>query len=157
MKINAVLLILSALASTMTLANDPAREISSVSDSQSLTQLFSVMSDIAADGPSMSHFSWDEAKQPPRQDATCYPVGQHDASQYVIDIIDSMAWAKAEQRLKIDAVLGQGIEDFSTILGVGELNRCDWDVSEQMTLTRVTQFHSLKSDYKITFNLGYED
>lgn len=157
MKIKTLALILSGFASTMILASNPPQEIGDVSDSESLTELFSVMGDIAADGPSLSHFSWDESNQPPRQDAKCYPVGQHDASQYVIDIIDSMDWATAEQRSKIDAVLGKAIEDFSTILGVGELNRCDWDISEQMTLTRVTQFHSLKSDYKITFNLGFED
>lgn len=141
----------------MTLASDPPREMGDVSDSESLTQLFSLMSDIAADGPSLSHFSWDESNLPPQQDAKCYPVGQHDASQYVIDIIDSMDWATAEQRSKIDTLLGKAIEDFSTILGERELNRCDWDISEQMTLTRVTQFQSLKADYKITFHLGFED
>jgi hypothetical protein len=53
--------------------------------------------------------------------------------------------------------MSKALDDFREILSEDTMNQCEWDVSEQMSLTRVTQFTTLTSGYKITFSLGYED
>lgn len=134
-----------------------AQPVSSVSESQQLVELFNVISEIAADGPSLSHFSWSEEKQSVPDDAKCYPAGLHDATEYLVRLVDQMEWATEAQREKIDSLMPKALEDFREILDETILNQCEWDVSEQMSLTKVTQFATLINGYKITFSLGYED
>lgn len=137
--------------------SDAAQPVSSVVDSPQLLDFFNVISDIASDGPSLSYFGWSEETQDISEDAKCYPVGLHDATEYLVRLVDDLEWATKEQREKIDHVMSKALDDFREILGDTALNQCEWDISEQMTITRVTQFTTLNSGYKITFSLGYED
>jgi hypothetical protein len=137
--------------------SDAAERASSVSDSPELMEFFNVISEIAADGPSLSYFGWSEEKQAMAEDAKCYPAGLHDATEYLVRLVDQLEWATKEQREKIDRVMSKALDDFREILSEDTMNQCEWDVSEQMSLTRVTQFTTLTSGYKITFSLGYED
>lgn len=137
--------------------SDAAQPVSSVVDSPQLLDFFNVISDIASDGPSLSYFGWSEETQDTSEDAKCYPVGLHDATEYLVRLVDDLEWATKEQREKIDHVMSKALDDFREILGDTALNQCEWDISEQMTITRVTQFTTLNSGYKITFSLGYED
>jgi hypothetical protein len=137
--------------------SDAAQPISSVSDSPELTEFFKVISEIASDGPSLSYFGWSEEKLAIAEDAKCYPAGLHDATEYLVRLVDQLEWATKEQREKIDRVMSKALDDFREILSEDTMNQCEWDVSEQMSLTRITQFSTLASGYKITFSLGYED
>jgi len=137
--------------------SEAAQPDSSVLDSPQLLEFFSVISDIASDGPSLSYFGWSEEKQAIPEDAKCYPAGLHDATEYLVKLVDQLEWATKEQQEKIDHVISKALEDFREILGENTLNQCEWKVSEQMSLTRVTQFVTLTNGYKITLSLGYED
>jgi hypothetical protein len=134
-----------------------AQPVSSVLESPELTEFFDVISEIAADGPSLSYFGWSEETRALPEDAKCYPAGLHDATEYLVRLVDQLEWATDKQRAKLDHVMSKALEDFQEILGENTVTQCEWDVSEQMTLTRVTRFVTLVSGYKITFSLGYED
>lgn len=137
--------------------SDAAQPVSSVLDSPQLLEFFDVISDIAADGPSLSYFGWSEEKQALPDDAKCYPAGLHDATEYLVKLVVQLEWATKDQQEKIDQVISKALDDFREILDDNTLKQCEWDVSEQMSITRVTQFVTLTSGYKITFSLGYED
>ena len=137
--------------------SDAAQPVSSVLDSPQLLSFFNVIGEVAAEGPSLSYFGWSEDERAIPEDAKCYPAGLHDATEYLVKLVDQMEWATKAQQEKIDNAMPKALEDFREILGENTLNQCEWDVSEQMSLTRVTQFVTLTKGYKITFSLGYED
>lgn len=130
---------------------------SSVADSVPLSELFSVVSEVAADGPSLSYFGWTESTPTMPERVNCYPAGLHDATEYLVRLVDNLDWATPEQRSRIDQSLSKGLEDFREILGAGVLNQCEWEISEQMSTTRLTQFVNQDTGYQITFSLGFED
>jgi hypothetical protein len=130
---------------------------SSVADSVPLSELFSVVSEVAADGPSLSYFGWTESTPTMPERVNCYPAGLHDATEYLVRLVDNLDWATPEQRSRIDQSLSKGLEDFREILGAGVLNQCEWEISEQMSTTRLTQFVNQDTGYQITFSLGFGD
>lgn len=135
----------------------PLRELSSVTDSVPLSELLSVVSDVAADGPSLSYFGWTESAPTMPERVNCYPAGLHEATEYLVRLVDSLDWATNEQQARIDKSLAKGLEDFREILGAGLLDQCEWEISEKMSFTRVTQFVNQDTGYQITFSLGFED
>jgi hypothetical protein len=138
-------------------AEETSNNGSSVADSASLSELFSVVSEVAADGPSLSYFGWTESTPTMPERVNCYPAGLHDATEYLVRLVDNLDWATPEQRGRIDQSFSKGLEDFREILGAGVLNQCEWEISEQMSTTRVTQFVNQDTGYQITFSLGFED
>lgn len=152
--IAAMMVILSFQTASRT---DAAEPVSSVLDSPQLLAFFNVISEVAAEGPSLSYFGWSEDVRDIPDDAKCYPAGLHDATEYLVKLVDQMEWATKDQQEKIDNAMPKALEDFREILGENTLNQCEWDVAEHMSLTRVTQFVTLINGYTITFSLGYED
>jgi len=153
-----ILPLILTLSLTQTLnASEPDKTPSSVADSGPLSELFSVVSEVASDGPSLSHFGWTESTPTLPERVHCYPAGLHDATEYLVRLVDSLDWATPEQRARIETSLSKGLEDFREILGEGVLNQCEWETAEQMSLTRSTQFVNQDSGYQITFSLGFED
>jgi hypothetical protein len=157
MKIKALSLVLMVSLAQTLHAEETSNNGSSVADSASLSELFSVVSEVAADGPSLSYFGWTESTPTMPERVNCYPAGLHDATEYLVRLVDTLDWATPEQRNRIDQSLSKGLEDFREILGAGILNQCDWELSEQMSSTRVTQFENQDTGYQITFSLGFED
>jgi hypothetical protein len=68
-----------------------------------------------------------------------------------------MDWATESQKLQIKANREQALKDFSVILTSELIVRCEWQISEQMTVTKFTRFTNTRSSYEITFSQGYED
>jgi hypothetical protein len=157
MKIKALSLVLMLFLAHLSYAEETSINGSSVADSASLSELFSVVSEVAADGPSLSYFGWTESTPTRPERVNCYPAGLHDATEYLVRLVDNLDWATPEQRGRIDQSFSKGLEDFREILGAGDLNQCEWEISEQMSTTRVTQFVNQDTGYQITFSLGFED
>lgn len=148
-------LILS-VTSPLTAGKQP-NTASSVSDSAPLSELLAVVSEVAADGPSLSYFGWTESTPMMPERVNCYPAGLHEATEYLLRLVEDLDWATPDQRSRIDRSLAKGLEDFREILGGGVLNQCEWEISEQMSTTRSTQFVNQDTGYQITFSLGFED
>jgi hypothetical protein len=157
MKIKALSLVLILFLAHPSYAEETSNNGSSVADSASLSELFSVVSEVAADGPSLSYFGWTESTPTMPERVNCYPAGLHDATEYLVRLVDNLDWATPEQRGRIDQSFSKGLEDFREILGAGLFNQCEWELSEQMSTTRVTQFVNQDTGYQITFSLGFED
>jgi hypothetical protein len=157
MKIKALSLVLMLFLAHLSYAEETSINGSSVADSASLSELFSVVSEVAADGPSLSYFGWTESTPTRPERVNCYPAGLHDATEYLVRLVDNLDWATPEQRGRIDQSFSKGLEDFREILGAGVLSQCEWEISEQMSTTRVTQFVNQDTGYQITFSLGFED
>ena len=129
----------------------------SVPESASLTRLFAVMTEIASDGPSLSYFGWTEEKSSTPANADCRPAGSHDAEMYLRNTVRDMDWASAEQGDAIKRDLAVAVTDLHEILGREPIDQCDWDVTEQMTLTKITKFTNTVTGYQLVLSLGYED
>ncbi len=151
--IRRIMIFSAVLAGTLAQASG----LDSVTQSPPLTRLLSTMSKIADDGPGLSYFGWDEADSAMPDQAICKGVVRSEAVNYLKGLIKEMDWATTSQVQLLESNIQAGMNDFRTILGSHEIQRCDWEFSEPYTYTKVVRFNNRVSGYQITFSEGYED
>lgn len=129
----------------------------SVEHSRALTEVLSIMADIAAEGPSLSYFGWTETKSVVPDEAVCVDATRDDVAEYLTGLIKEMDWATPSQSEHLQSHMPAALTGLKGVLESDDLERCDWGFSEQMTYTKVIRFKNKKTDYQITFSEGYED
>ena len=147
-----IFLLLSAMSSSLL-----AAPRSSVTDSKPLSTLLTVMAEIASDGPSLCYFGWTESTVEIPRNAVCTPTDRAETLQYLQNLTDEMEWANESQKFQIKENRERALKDFSVILTSDLIARCEWQISEQMTVTKFTRFTNTLIGYEITFSQGYED
>lgn len=147
-----IILLLSAMSSSLL-----AAPRLSVTDSDPLSTLLTVMAEIASDGPSLCYFGWTESTVEIPRNAVCTPTDRAETLQHLKNLTDEMEWANESQKFQIKENRERALKDFSVILTRDLIARCEWQISEQMTVTKFTRFKNTLSGYEITFSQGYED
>lgn len=129
----------------------------SIRESQSMLDVLSLMSEVAAEGPSLSYFGWSEDPRPFPGEATCGTASRADATSYLKELIEEMDWMSQDQAQAINKKLAEASADFGEILETDDLWMCRWRLSENRSLTEYVTFRNRCSGYAVTFMEGYED
>ena len=127
-----------------------------VTDSKSLLNLFTTLTEITQDGRPIEFFGWTEKEAVPPGDAACAPAVRADAERYLTTLVADIDWASAAEANHIATHLVPALSDFREILDNDQLERCDWTTQPEEQRIQFTRFKNTGTSYEITFTQGFK-
>jgi hypothetical protein len=137
----------TALAATTSFAE--SRELQSVRESSELMALFDDLKEFASSGASLEFFGWEEN----------FPTGSKEDCREVAAPAVVNEFREMTREIFVDGatVSERAMSDFAQVIGDGRYSRCYQYRCANRSCSRTTSFYSLNSDYRIQFELAYED
>lgn len=129
-----------------------AQDITSISESQELSDLMGKLSDIAQDGASLEFFGFSEDFSLEPDSKNCKLSTAQQTQVSFVDIIQ-MVLIEAEKPLEYDKAL----EDFKKMIGKGKYTLCSFYARFPYSLRKTTYFIAKDASYRVLFELAYED
>jgi hypothetical protein len=139
------LLLMTLLTPTLCFGND----LRTVNDSPALVAVFAELSEIASNGASLAHFSYEEEFEIIPENCKTVSSGEVDA--YLDGVLTEFA---AESEI-IAQHKEQALKEYAAIIGEGVYESCRYSEPDYMTYAQYYQF--VGENYRIRYHWGYED
>lgn len=129
-----------------------------IQNSPALVELMRQLSEAATSAPSLAFFGYSEKDRYDGGAATCRAVSAEEIVAMLRNIAATVLTpGMTLQPLPSASDVERAYDDFRSLLAGENYLECERRVSEVNTYTVFTYFQSRESDYRIRFQIGYED